>query len=506
MDNSPIIAVIDIGSNSIRLQISKMLDRTYKVIEEYKETVRIGDSVFRTGVFTDEAIDMITRIITRMKVMMDKNHVSKYRAVATASFREASNAEDVVSFIKQETGIDVEIISGIEEARVMSLAAAYSFQLSNVNALIVDMGGGSTEFSVYSHGELQFSESTLLGTSKLTYEYFKHDPVQNAEVKVLKKDIITKLNEILPKKGIDMVICSGGTLNNISFVYNKRNNMSDSSVKFVDSVFLKHFTNELTGKKIAERLKIGGVEPARADMILSASILAQILMRKYNLNGFYTLSGGLRSGLTIDVMNKMGVEMFFQREKNSDVRYSRLLEMGKKYYFEEAHAMQVCRLSERIFHQLKGELKLVDEDWRILEAAALLHDVGQYISYSKHHKHSFYLLINSEFTGYDDRERSIIANIARYHRRGTPKSSHIDYMMLGTEDRGLVTNLAAILRVADGLDRAHSAFVKDVKVSVKKDKIIFELFADDDITMEIRGFDKKKDLLENITNKLVEIT
>ncbi len=501
MNNAAIIAVIDIGSNSIRLQVAKVLDRTYKIIEEYKETVRIGDNVFRTGEFSPEAISTITRILSRMKVMMDNSKVSKYRAVATASFREATNATEAVTQIQNDTGIQIEIISGIEEARIMSLAAAYSFQLSDVNALIVDMGGGSTEFSLYSHGELIKSETTMLGASKLTYEFFKSDPVQMKELKAIKQEINKTLDSILPKSGVDMIICSGGTLNNISFVYNKRNNMSDSSVKFVDSIFLKHFTSELLGKKVAERLKISGVEPARADMIFSAAVLASQLVRRYKTNGFYTLSGGLRSGLTIDVMNKMGVEMFFQQERNSDVRYSRLLELGKKYYFEESHALQVCRLSERIFHQLKEELALEDSHWLLLEAAALLHDVGQYISYSKHHKHSYYLLINSELTGYNDRERMMIANIARYHRRNCPKSSHIEYMMLSNEERGLVTNLSAILRVADGLDRAHAGFVKDVAVTVEKDEIIFEIFADDDAGMEKQGFDKKKDLLESITNK-----
>lgn len=501
MKDNPIIAVIDIGSNSIRLQISKVLDGTYKVIDDYKETARIGDNVYKTGKFSDDAIDTIKQILLRMKSMMDYNKVETCRAVATASFREAANAEEVVTLMKSETGVDIEIISGIEEARLMYLATSSFFQMDEGNTLLIDMGGGSTEFSYASGGGLQFSESTPLGCSKLTYEYFKNDPVKQGEIIKLKQKISDYINPFLPQYGVDKLVCSGGTLNNISLIYNKRKNLSDSVVKFVDSVFVRHFTRELTGKSIEERLRISGLEPARADIILSASILVQMILERYRLEGFYTLSGGLRAGLTIDLMNRIGMKLVFQDSESSDIRYTRLIETGKKYYFEETHAIHVTKLAKRIFDGLSQFLRLSPEDWALLEAASILHDVGQYISYSKHHKHSYYLLMNTELTGYNDKEREVIANIARYHRRGLPKKNHENFMKLTAIESDKVMKLGAILRVADALDRAHSSLIKDVSVEVKPEGIEFTPLTDNDICMEIQGFDKKKDLLEVITGK-----
>lgn len=502
MENpNPVIAVIDIGSNSIRLQISKVLDRTYKIVDEYKETVRIGDNVYRTGTFSSAAIDTITSVLSKMKTMMDANRVEKYRAAATASFREAANAKEVVDIVREKTGIDIEIISGKEEARLMYLAASSYFQLSDGSTLLLDMGGGSTEFSCVTHGKLAFSESTPLGCSKLTYEFFKNDPVKSDEMKKLKSHIKKTTGDFLPLYGVNRLVCSGGTLNNLAFIYNKYNNLSDSAVKFVDSVFTKHFINEIAGKSVAERLKIPGLEPARADMILSAAILVQTIMKRYQLEGFYTLSGGLRGGLTIDLMNKMGMALLFQGGAHVDVRYSRLIETGKKYCFEEAHALQVTMLAEKIFQALKDELSLSDADWSILEAAGLLHDVGQYIAYSRHHKHTYYLITNTELAGYSEREIELIANVARYHRRGLPKNDHANFMRLSPQDRELAAKLSAILRIADGLDRSHSSFVKDILITVKDKMIEFSVVSDADTTMEHGGFEKKKDLLSVVTGK-----
>lgn len=501
MNNHPIIAVIDIGSNSIRLQISKVLDGAYKVIDDYKETVRIGDNVYRTGKFSDDAIDSIKQVLFRMKSMMDYNKVETCRAVATASFREASNAMDVAELIKKEVGIDIEIISGMEEARLMYLAASAYFQLDEGNTLLIDMGGGSTEFSYAAYGELKFSESTPLGCSKLTYEFFKNDPAKSEEVDALKQKINDDTTSFLPQYAVDKLVCSGGTLNNISFIYNKRKNLSDSVVKFVDSIFIKHFLSEISAKSIEERLKITGLEPARADIVLSAAVLVQMLLKRYRLEGFYTLSGGLRAGLTIDLMNRIGVRMMFQGTGSVDIRYSRLIETGKKYYFEENHALHVTKLCEKIFEGLRKDMRLSMDDWVILEAASLLHDVGQYIAYSKHHKHSYYLIMNTELTGYSDKDKELIANVARYHRRGLPKKNHENLLALSAEESDRVVKLAAILRVADGLDRTHSSLIKDVIVEVKIKNIEFFVASDDDISMEREGFEKKKDLLEVLTGK-----
>ncbi len=500
------IAVIDIGSNSIRLQVARVVDRAYKVINDYKATVRIGDNVYKTGRFSQEAIDTLVQVLSNIKTIMDSDNVEVCRAVATASFREAENGQEVADIIKEQTNIDVEIISGKEEARLMYLAASYYFQMNDSNVLLVDMGGGSTEFSYAESGCLIASESTPLGCSKLNYEYLQGDKPGTKQIKTLQQYLDDVITEILPNANVDKLICAGGTINNISAIYNKRQNFSDASVKFVDSVFLKHFFNEIVSKKLEERLKISGIEPTRADIILSAAILVNLLVNKYSLNGFYTLSGGLRAGLTIDVMNSMGIELEFQGV-NADVGYARLIETGKKYSFDEKHAEQVTRLCKILFSRLENMLELQESDYRILEAAAMLHDTGTHISYSKHHKHSYYLIKNTELPGFNDDEIEIIANVARYHRRSMPKKSHDNFISLPENIQQKVKKLAAILRIADGLDRTHSQVVKDILVTQEDDKLIFQLEIDKgvNVDMEKTGFDKKKDLLEQVLKLQVEL-
>ncbi|MDE7170072.1 MAG: HD domain-containing protein, partial [Mucispirillum sp.] len=288
------------------------------------------------------------------------------------------------------------------------------------------------------------------------------------------------------------------------FIYNKRGNLSDSAVKFVDSVFLKHFINEISGKKINDRLKISGIEPTRADIILSAAILAGLLMNRYQLDGFYTLSGGLRAGLTIDLMNKTGIEMMFQGG-NADVRYTRLIETGKKYYFDERHALQTARLAKILFDNLKTVMGLEESDWSLLEAAAILHDTGQHIAYAKHHKHSYYLIMNTELPGFSDEEKTVIANIARYHRRSMPKKTHENLQNISADARVKIEKLSAIMRAADALDRTHGSIVKDIKVTVHDKTAELEIIADGDTSMEINGLNKKKDLLEKILDREVTV-
>ncbi len=503
MEN-PIIAVIDIGSNSIRLQITQTFNQTYKVIDEYKETVRIGDNVFETGEFSDEAIDTIYTVLKNMKSMMDSNRVEFSRIVATASFREARNAEFVVEHIKEKLDLNIEIISGLEEARIMTVAVGSYFQMNEGNILLLDMGGGSTEFSYFENGKLKLSETTPLGASKLTSEFFKTDPVKTVEVADIEKYINDILEKILPTTGPTKLICAGGSINNIAHIFNKRKNLGDSTIKFVDKIFLKHFINEIVRKSIEERLKISGMELLRADMILSASMLVNTIVDRYRLDGFLTMSGGLRVGLTIDLINKVGYELLFQGGE-LDVRYSRIIETARKYNYEEKHALHVTKIADLIFKQVKDEMKLEAKHWYLLEAASILHDVGQYIAYSKHHKHSYYLITNTELIGYNLIENEIIANVARYHRRDIPKKSHKNFAELTAKDQQLVIKLSSILRIADAMDRSHAENVKDIKINISKSKIEFNVIADGDIGPEKDAFEKKKDLFQSYFNKEVVI-
>jgi exopolyphosphatase/guanosine-5'-triphosphate,3'-diphosphate pyrophosphatase len=495
------VAVIDMGSNSFRLQVSEVYEGTYKTVEDYKEMLRIGDNVYSQGLFTEKAVHKVINTLKRMKVIINNTSAEHVRIAGTAPFRDAANTPYLIERVKQETGFDIEVISGEEEARLIYLAATGYFNLSGIYALFVDIGGGSTELSFTDMSRLSSIYSTPLGCSRITKRFIKKNKAKPAEIQNI-KDHIKKVLADIPDRKPEKIVFTGGTVNALAEVYVKRNHMMDSTVKYVDSSFLTHFVNELSEKSYDTRAKIQGMEAERVDISLAAALIALHLIKRYAMSGFYSFSGGLRNGLTIDLLNKLGVRLVFQ-DKLPDLRYGKLIEVGRKYYFEEEHALQVAKLAKGLFNGLMIPLALEADNWRILEAAAILHDVGQHISFSKHHHHSYYLIKNSDLVGYTEREHEIIANVARYHRRSVPNpAQHPEYAALVKEDMLLVDKLAAILRIADALDRAHISAADDVKIEAVGGMLELTIYSKRDVEMELAGIAKKKDLLESLGMKL----
>jgi exopolyphosphatase/guanosine-5'-triphosphate,3'-diphosphate pyrophosphatase len=496
------IAVIDIGSNSLRMQISEIKNGVFEIVEDFKEMLRLGDDVFNTGYISENSIDRLVNILTEIKAICLAKSVQKIRTIATASFREAKNAEDVIKAVKAKIDIDIEIIDGNYEAKLGFIGVKSNFDIESSKVLITDIGGGSAEFVIAEKGKIKFYESTPLGCNKLLHLYFKNNPPKEEEIIAFKNDIYKALHSIPIDRTIEHIICLGGTINNISFI---KNNRSASKTRYTDRKFLKGFLRNITKKTIQERINsIKNLEPKRADIILPAAIFIDKILDIAGKSGFYTLSGGLRSGLTIETINKMGIVLDFQKTK-SNLRLSRLMDIGKKFNFEKKHAVWVKKLALIIFEKTKNLHNLGEKEKRVLEAAALLHDIGNYISYSKHHKHSYYLVKNSDFIGYSQEEIELIANIARYHRKSLPKSTHENFIILKNEEQNLVKILSGILRIADALDRTHESKIKDIEIEIKKDKIYFNLKHSVDVLAEIMAFSRKKELFEKTFKLKAEI-
>ncbi len=489
------IAVIDIGSNSVRMQISKVEKGIYEIIEEHKKMLRLGDDVFSLGYIKESSVDELINTLQEMKNLYMSKLVNKVRIIATASFREASNSSYVIEKIKNVTDLEVEIIDGEEEAYLGFLGVSANFELKNSRVLITDIGGGSAEFVVVEDGKIVFLQSTPYGCNKLMHKYFKHDPVQDEEVIKFKNDMEKELKFFPIDRRIEHIVCLGGTLNNISLI---KNNLNNTKVKYVDRKFLKGFLRNVISKTINERKTIKNLEPKRSDIVLPAALFIDKILDMSEKNGFYTLSGGLRSGLTIDTINKIGIILDFQTRQHS-LRVARIIEIGKKFNFEIKHSMQVNKIAQSIFEQLKILHKLGSREKNILEAAAILHDCGNYISYSKHHKHSYYLIKNSDFIGYSIEDVEIIANVARYHRKGLPKDVHDNFRSLSDKDKYIVKVLAGILRIADAMDRTHDKRVKSVKINfMGNNAVIFNFESKKDLLLEIKAFNRKKDLFEEV--------
>ncbi|MCD8552619.1 Ppx/GppA phosphatase family protein [Seleniivibrio sp.] len=489
------VAVADIGSNSLRLQISEVKDKSYRVLEDYKEMIRLGDTIYTLGYFPKETIEILVDTLNNVRRLAESKGCRTIRAIATAAFREADNLGETLNIIEQECGIKIEVISGQEEARLTYLAASANFELKDRYALITDIGGGSAEYTVVRNGDVEKAKSLPLGCNRLTREFLEGDPPTSAQILAMKEHIAEFIDKMKLGRGLEMVICTGGSMNNVGYIcHYKDKNLRDSLVKYVERKFLKKFISDIRMKSNEERIKIEGMEEKRADIILSAAIQTDMILEETGIDGFYTLTGGLRAGLTIDTINKMGIELPFQNSMDG-VRYSRLVEIGNKFDFDEAGAFQVEKLAKMLFDGLKDRMGLIERDWALLEAAALLRDIGKHIAYSKHHKHSYYMIKHSELVGYTHEEIEAIASIARYHRKSMPKVAHDEFISLSPAMQLRVEKLAALLRLAIALDRTHKGLIDRLEITVTNVSIDIKPISDKDITLEIKDFERNRDML-----------
>lgn len=504
MQKNKRIGIIDLGTNSLRFQIYEIVNDQFELIEDFKEVIRLGDDVYKGGGIGQDALQNLLKLLIEIKKSAELKEVDTLRLIATASLREASNRDDVVKEIEKVVGIAPEIITGDEEAYFAYIAAKSNFEIENSKVLITDIGGGSAEFVISDRDKIVYSESTPLGCNRMLHHYFKSDPTKRSEILEF-KNFLTDFFEKRPfDRSIEHIISLGGTLNNVANLQMHSDAISHKKVKFLDRNFLKKFISTISDMTIEERKKIKGLEPKRADIVLPATIIIDTLLDICGLSGFYTLSGGLRLGILIDTANKMGIRLSFQKNQDS-LKFSRIYDICKKYKGEISHANGVRKIATKLFYQLKDFFELEESDLEYLEAAAILHDIGNYISYSQHHKHSFYLIMNSDFIGFSHDEVELIANIARYHRKSAPKKSHESFSRFSTNEQKKIKVLSAILRIADSLDRSHKQRVKDVKVEIEDDTIYFHVTGVGDLSLETSGFLKKKDFFEKISGKKAEI-
>ncbi|MGC9062133.1 HD domain-containing protein [Calditerrivibrio sp.] len=498
------IAVIDLGSNSLRMQIATVFEKSYKIVCEYKDLIRIGDDLFQNGKLTKNSISKLNRSFMEIKTLMDSYNVVSYRAVATATLRSSPNGGKIIEDIHQKSGIKVEIIDGEDEAKLSFLGVKSCFNLKKYNSLITDIGGGSSEFILSEKGEIKSIMTKKLGGARIKHNFLKNDPPEFEEVETLKHFIRKELSD-LSEYDVDVIICTGGTSNNLSTVaYLREKKDHTSQIKYTTRDFLRSFINEIKRKKISSISKIKGVEEKRADLLLPIAIQIDQILELTGRSGFYTFSGGLRTGLIIDTLNRYGIHLPFQTLE-IDVNQARLIEIGNKFHFNEEHALKVSQLAVIIFDKLHTQLGIQKEFKEILHAAAVLHDIGNFISLSKHHLHSEYLILNTDLTGFNSYERAIISQIARYHRKRFPKKTDPLYSLVKKKDIEVTLKLAAILRVADALDRTHKGKVEDIQIEIIEDNIIFKPIHQGDISMEKSNFDEKKDFLEKYTGFKVTI-
>lgn len=494
------LAAIDIGSNSLKLAVVEAAaSDSFTIIGREKEILRLGTGTLRQRILPPEAIAQSIGVITRFRDIARSRGAEMVIVVATAAIREAENTREFRAAVRKSTGLRVDVLSPIEEARLIGIAAAQNLNTSSGSLLNIDIGGGSTELSLM-HGQQPGGLFSMkLGSVGLTEKFIAHDPPTPKELKKLRAEIAAALERPARElHGEKWQISSGssGTVLALGACLNFQNPASPKNKPEISFKRLVGF-NQLTARlTAAERAKLPSISPQRSEILIAGGQILEGVMKALKIGSVTPCEYSLREGAIIDYLREIEVESLPPVPDVANPVLRGVFAVGRRFGYEENHALQVADLAEKIFDALAPIYVLKRHQRTLLSAAALLHDIGYHIAHEAHHKHSYYLIKNSEMTGFSEAEKNIIANVARYHRSSPPKEKHLEFMGLSEKEQGTVWKLGAILRLADALDRGYENHVRDVKFTQKNGSLALKLISDQDCESEYEAIEKKKDMFE----------
>src|ERR1039457_2540317 len=495
---NPRIAAIDIGTNSIRCIIAEASNEgKFKIVDDEKATVRLGERLAITGVISDEALNRALEAIRRFRKLLTGLHVEAVEAVATSAIRTAANGNDLVVMLSEELGHEIRVISGEEEAELTAASALANFDMDGKRSAMIDIGGGSVEIVTACGNHVEEFYSLDLGAVVMTDRFLKSDQIAADELQKLQRHIRGSLKRTFTGKriSVDSLIGSGGTLTAIGCMamqIRKDNYVSIHGYEVLRSEVV-HLLAMLIRKDLKERRTIPGLNQDRADIIVAGVVLIDELMRFFDANRVLVNERGIREGLLIRAMKRVGLAAV---SSTPPTWRDAVKDFARSCHVDEPHATHVVSLALSIFDALSLPFGLKKPERKLLEAAAILHDSGYFISYSSHHKHSYHLIRHAELFGFTPRDRELIAQIARYHRKSLPKRKHDAFQSLKEKDQVTVTRLGGILRLADGLDRRRNGVIQEVSCQFGGTAVTIHLTATEDISVEIFGANAKKDLFE----------
>jgi exopolyphosphatase / guanosine-5'-triphosphate,3'-diphosphate pyrophosphatase len=511
------LAAIDVGTNSIRLIVAELMqDGGYRIIDDEKERTRLGAGMDVSGKISDEALEVSAQAVARMHSIAKGYGVESVRAIATSAAREASNGQELVDLVREHAGLEMEIIKAEEEARLAHKSVRHAFDLTAQQAVTVDIGGGSTELVLSVNGVVEQLCLLRIGAVRLTEMTKQHEGNPDGQYDAMRDIVRDILKAKLGKSDFvpSVMYGCGGTFTNLATMAMHRttpqaaNDLLPFTVRGhdVQRDEVKHLLHWLRKLSPKLRASVPGLNPDRADIIVAGLVIIDEIMRRLKMNRLRVHDRGIRDGVLLTMIEELGLP----DDGDGGGRIDRIgfaERFALQCRFEEPHCRHVAGMAMSIFDALAEHIGEDAVSWSVfhrelLYAAALLHDVGYLINYSKHHKHSYHLIAHSDMPGLTTREREIVANVARYHRRATPKSRHPNYMKLPEEDREIVRRLSGILRIADKLDRTHTQAVDRVELKIQKElgesRAVFCVVAEQEPVAEIWGAARHSVLFERV--------
>jgi len=489
------VASIDLGTNAIRFLVCDFISRNrYSILESKRVSVRLGRNSFASGKLDEDMQNLAITALSSFQNTMKRLRVSNYKAVATSAVRESVNGRSFVKRAKRETGIDIEIITGSEEARLVYVAVKRKIPFGPHKWLIVNLGGGSVEVCLADNSGIIWNQTHTMGAVRL-YEELTAGGKEPLKFRQLISEYISTIK--LPKKEkigkLAGFIATGGNIEELAKIAKTPTDEAGTSI--MRKTTLRSVTSLLSKLTYKERVKKLDLRKDKADVILPAALVYEKFATLAGASKIIVPYVGTREGIIFDIVDNVTLHTAHIIEKEKQIS-SIAIEIGRRYQHDESHGMHVAQLSFSIFDQIKDIINPEPNDRNILIAAGILHDIGTFISYKGHHKHSLYLILQSEIPGLNEREIMMTANVARYHRKSEPLMRHEYFACLTPGEQKRVTRLASILRIADALDREHIQNVKKVLISLKNPNLLLTLEANSDTHIEEWAIKNKKKLFE----------
>jgi exopolyphosphatase/guanosine-5'-triphosphate,3'-diphosphate pyrophosphatase len=507
----PRLGIVDMGSNAIRMMVAEVAGKSIALLENHRLPLRLGREVFETGQLPEATISAVIDAFRRFRATCDRLGVQHVRAIATSAMREARNREVVIDRVRDATGIEIEVISGTQEAYLLVQAVQARCDLKEGRSVLVDVGGGSVEVVLVENGQVAGADSYRLGALRMLAAFPEAAADGESFVDLLRQHLQgleRRISDRLGNERIDRYIAVGGNIESLADLVAP--NGGERRAVSVDScplAALRTETMALAAMSYAERMRGRALKPDRADTIVPAGVVYVRIGELARVDRVLVPRVGIKDGLLVEL--GAGHASVFSPEEHVETVLAACRSLGRKYRAEVEHAEAVLRLSRQLFdqtlhlHGLDGRARI------LLEAAALLHDVGVTVNNDGHHKHSQYLIQSSDIVGLADEERQLVALVARYHRKAPPSREHEEFAALRRRDRTVVERLAAILRVADALDHQHADIVRAVEVEIRDQSVAIKPVLADGLqsrlTLERRAVAEKGSLFAQLFGRPAEL-
>jgi len=500
------LAAIDVGSNSLHMVVAQAdADGSLTTLWRMKEMVGLGRISFPSRRLSDEAMDRAIATLRRFGQAARARGCEKIIAAATSAVREAENGGEFLQRCRRELGMLVRVVSAREEARLIYLGVRQAVDLGNRPHFILDVGGGSVELIVGDSNRPLLLESRKLGAARITAKFVHTDPISPAELKAMvahyEKELGTVCDNILALKPV-AGIGTSGTLENLSVMCAAIDKKEPQGV--IERDALSRLLTKLIESRSKDRATMPGLDDQRKDQILPGALLVSELLRRLGLNELKLCKSALREGILLDYLSRHLPELSIRREV-PDPRRRSVLDLGRRSDWHQGHGDQVAKLCLELFDGTRSLHGLGAAQRELIEYGSMLHDIGWHIARERHHKHSMYLIMNGNLRNFSREEVRIIACIARYHRKAAPKPSHKVFRDLSAQGRQTVRVGAALLRIADGLDRSHSAVITGLSCRVSSKKVVVILKSRGDAELELWAARSKRELFTNVFKRTLKL-